>query len=211
MPSILCFGDSNTWGAATVPRPDNRYAPEERWPGVVRQALSGWLVVEEGLGGRTTVSEDPVEGRERNGLAYLLPALGSHKPLDWVVIMLGTNDLKARFNKSPWEVAAGVGRLVELAKQAQWGRGGKPPEVLVVCPPSFAPLNDQFREMFAGAIEKSRNLAPEFSKVAATFGAHFLDANTVARSSAFDGIHLDPEAQLAIGKAVAAAIAKAAG
>jgi lysophospholipase L1-like esterase len=211
MPSVLCFGDSNTWGAATVPRPDDRYASEERWPGVVRTELgAGWLVVEEGLGGRTSVSDDPVEGLEKNGFTYLLPCLGSHRPLDWVVIMLGTNDLKARFNKSPWEVAAGVGRLLQLARQAEWGRGGKPPEVLAVCPPSFAPLTEKFAGLFAGGVEKSRHLAPEIQKAAAANGARFLDANTVAKSSAFDGIHLDPDAQLAIGKAVAAEIRKVA-
>ncbi len=101
MKSILCYGDSNTWGTATQPRPDGRYAPHERWPGVLRLALGDeWLVIEEGLGGRTTVNDDPVEGAERNGRMYLLPCLGSHKPLDVVDIMLGTNDLMARFNQS---------------------------------------------------------------------------------------------------------------
>ena len=81
--TILCYGDSNTHGSATVERPDGRYGPDERWPGVLRGALgSGWLVIEEGLGGRTTVSDDPVEGLEKNGKTYLLPCLHTHKPLD---------------------------------------------------------------------------------------------------------------------------------
>jgi lysophospholipase L1-like esterase len=208
MPSILCYGDSNTWGSATVLRPDGRYGPDERWPGVLRAALGpAWLVLEEGLGGRTTVSDDPVEGREKNGLTYLLPCLGSHKPLDWVVLMLGTNDLKARFNKSPWEVAAGLAKLVELARQPQWGRGGKPPEVLLIAPPPFAPLSAQYAELFVGAVEKSLHLAAEYRKVAATLGARFLDTGSVAKSSVTDGFHLDPEAHAAIGRAVASLIA----
>src|SRR5260221_11679343 len=110
MRSILCYGDSNTWGAATVARPDNRYAPNERWPGVLRTALGAdWLVIEEGLGGRTTVSDDPVEWNpDKNGARLLPVCLHTHKPLDVVAIMLGTNDLKDRFHKSPWEVAQGV-------------------------------------------------------------------------------------------------------
>ena len=89
MKTVLCYGDSNTWGAATVARPDGRYAPHERWPGVLSSRLgSGWLVIEEGLPGRTTVSDDPVEGLDRNGRTYLTPCLLSHRPLDLVVVML---------------------------------------------------------------------------------------------------------------------------
>jgi lysophospholipase L1-like esterase len=208
MKSALCYGDSNTWGAATVARPDNRYGPDERWPGVVGAALgTDWLVIEEGLGGRTTVSDDPVEGLEKNGLTYLLPCLGSHTPLDVVVVMLGTNDLKARFHKSPWEVAAGAARLIELAKQPQWGRAGQGPKILLVSPPPFEPLTG-YADLFDGAVEKSRHLAKEYRKVAETTGARFFDAGTVIRSSKVDGFHLDPDAHLALGRAVAAEVAR---
>lgn len=207
--TLLCYGDSNTWGSATVTRPDGRYGPDERWPGVARTALGrDWLVIEEGLGGRTTVNDDPVEGIEKNGRTYLLPCLMSHKPLDAVVIMLGINDLKARFNKTPWEVAAGVGKLVEIVRTApEAGRGGKMPEVLVVCPPSFLPLSG-YADLFAGAVDKSKEMARHYRKMAETTGAHFLDAGTVARSSAVDGFHLDPDAHAAIGEAIAAEVAR---
>jgi len=206
MKSVLCYGDSNTHGAATVPRPDGRYAPHERWPGVLRAALgSDWLVIEEGLGGRTTVSDDPVEGSERNGRTYLYPCLMSHKPLDVVAIMLGTNDLKARFGKTPWEVAAGVGALVEIVKKSAAGPAGATPAILVIAPPPFQPLT-AYADMFAGAEPKSRELARHYRAMAETAGVHFLDAGSVAKSSAFDGFHLDPEAHAAIGKAVAAEV-----
>ena len=208
MKSVLCYGDSNTWGSATVDRPDGRYAPDERWPGVLRAALgSGWLVIEEGLGGRTTVSDDPVEGIERNGRTYLYPCLMSHKPLDVVVIMLGTNDLKSRFGKTPWEVAAGVGALVEIVKKSAAGPGGGTPQILVVCPPPFERLSSH-ADMFAGAEPKSRELARHFRAMAGTAGVHFLDAGSVARSSTVDGFHLDPEAHAAIGSAVAVEVSK---
>ena len=213
MKSILCYGDSNTWGAATVERPDRRYAPEERWPGVLRTALGpDWLVIEEGLGGRTTVNDDPVEGIEKNGATYLLPCLASHKPLDVVVVMLGTNDLKARFNKTPWEIAAGVGRLVSIVKTTpEVGRGGRIPEILVVCPPpTRADLRD-YAEMFAGAPSKSKEMAKHYRKMAETAGVLFLDAGAVIESSLVDGFHLDPDAHLVLGRAIAAAVARMAG
>jgi len=209
MKSVLCYGDSNTFGAATVDRPDDRYAPDERWPGVLKSALGpDWLVIEEGLGGRTTVSDDPVEGAERNGRTYFYPCLMSHKPLDVVVIMLGTNDLKARFNKSPWEVAAGVGVLVDMVKAAAAGRNEGIPEIIVVCPPPMLEHLPTHAEMFDGAPPKSRELARHFRNVAAERGVHFLDAGAVITSSAVDGFHLDPDAHAALGRAIAAEVGK---
>lgn len=207
MRSVLCYGDSNTWGAATVSRPDDRYAPDERWPGVLRAELgAGWLVIEEGLGGRTTLTDDPVEGADKNGRTYLLPCLRSHRPLDVVAIMLGTNDLKQRFNKSAWEIAQGVGVLVDIVKAAGVGRGGGTPEIVVVCPAVVLDRLPLHGDMFAGAPAKSRDLAKHYAAVAAERCVRFLDAGTVIKSSAHDGFHLDPEAHLALGRAVAAEI-----
>ena len=208
MKSVLCYGDSNTWGAATVDRPDRRYGPDERWPGVLRASLGAdWLVVEEGLGGRTTVNDDPVEGIEKNGHTYLLPCLLSHKPLDVVVIMLGTNDLKARFNKTAWEIAAGVGKLVDVVKTTpEIGRSGRHPQILVVCPPPTQADLKEYADLFAGAPAKSRELAKHYRKIAETAAVRLLDAGTVIKSSVVDGFHLDPDAHLALGRAIAAEI-----
>ena len=210
MRSILCYGDSNTWGAATVARPDNRYAPNERWPGVLRAALGPeWLVIEEGLGGRTTVSDDPVEWNpDKNGARFLPVCLHSHKPLDVVAIMLGTNDLKARFGKTPWEVAQGVGVLVDLVKMAGAGRNGGTPEIIVMCPPIILDQLPLHPDLFAGAPAKSREIAARYRAVAAERGVRFFDAASVAVSSKVDGFHLDPEAHTAIGRAIAAEVGK---
>ncbi len=91
MKTIVCFGDSNTWGFAPISKA--RYDRDTRWPGVLRNALGGgYLVIEEGQNGRTTVWDDPIEAN-KNGATYLLPCLESHKPLDLLIIKLGTNDL----------------------------------------------------------------------------------------------------------------------
>jgi lysophospholipase L1-like esterase len=204
---ILCYGDSNTWGAATVSRPDDRYAPDERWPGILRAELGAdWLVIEEGLGGRTTVSDDPVEGADKNGRTYLVPCLRSHRPLDVVAVMLGTNDLKARFGKSAWDIAQGVGVLVDIVKAAGVGLGGGIPEILVICPPVVLDRLPLHADMFAGAAAKSRDLARHYQAVAAERGVRFLDAGMVIKSSAHDGFHLDPDAHVALGRAVATEI-----
>jgi lysophospholipase L1-like esterase len=210
--TVLCYGDSNTWGFATVPRPDERYAPEERWPSVLQNKLgSGWTVIAEGLSGRTTVHPDPVEGSWLDGSAYLLPCLRSHRPLDAVVVMLGTNDLKHRFSVPAHDIAAGVGMLLTIIRHAEAGPGATAPKSLVVCPPPILSEfgdNTDFIEMFAGGHEKSLQFARHYEAVSGEHGAAFLDAGTVIRSSAFDGIHLDPDAQATLGGVVGETILK---
>jgi lysophospholipase L1-like esterase/predicted enzyme related to lactoylglutathione lyase len=110
--SILCFGDSNTYGW----HEDGRFAADVRWPGVLRSLLpAGWAVIEEGLGGRTTMYDDP-EVTDANGLAYLEPCLHSHVPLDVVVFFLGVNDLKPRLGLEPADIGAGMAALVRAAR-----------------------------------------------------------------------------------------------
>ncbi|MCP4386438.1 MAG: SGNH/GDSL hydrolase family protein [Hyphomicrobiales bacterium] len=210
--SVLCYGDSNTWGAATVSRPDDRYGPGERWPGVMRLALgSDWLVIEEGLNGRTTVSDDPVEGIEKNGRTYLYPCLQTHRPLDVVIIKLGTNDLKARFNKSAWEIAAGMGVLVDLVISSAVGRDGGTPRILVVAPAPTRASIPLHTELFTDAYEKSGELAGFYRAAAEERGVDFFDAGSVIESSHHDGFHLDPEAHATLGKALAAEVSRPAG
>lgn len=96
MKNILCYGDSNTWGYDAETK--NRFPPDVRWTGILKRTLGeGYHVIEEGLNGRTTVWDDPIEGY-KNGREYLIPCLESHRPLDLVIIMLGTNNLKKRFS-----------------------------------------------------------------------------------------------------------------
>ena len=207
MPRILCYGDSNTWGYATVPRPDGRYSDTERWPRVLGAALGPeWTVIEEGLNGRTTVHADPIEGMWLDGSSTFTAILRSHMPLDVVAIMLGTNDLKAKFGVGPYDIAGGVGVLLKQLQRAEAGRSAGVPKAVVICPPPI--LNafgafEFFGEMFAGGHVKSLRLAPFYKQIALENGAIFLDAGPLISSSPFDGIHLDPEAQAVLGKAVA--------
>ncbi|MGO8799906.1 MAG: SGNH/GDSL hydrolase family protein [Roseiarcus sp.] len=204
---VLAYGDSNTWGYATLARPDGRYRPDERWPGVLRKSLGDeWLVVEEGLPGRTTVNDDPVEGLERNGRTYLLPCLLTHRPIDVFVIMLGTVDLKARFNKTAWEIAAGVGALVTIVKSAAVGPNADTPQIIIICPPPTLSDLKEFSDLFAGGHEKSRQLSRHYQAMAAQLGAHFLDAGKLVKSSVTDGFHLDPTEHASLGRAVAGEI-----
>lgn len=200
MKTIVCYGDSNTWGYS--PTTKERYDRDLRWTGVLRKTLSeDYLIIEEGLNGRTTVWNDPIEGY-KNGKEYIIPCLTSHKPLDLVIIMLGTNDLKKRFSLPASDIAKGAGVLVEIALQSDTGINGNAPKVLLLAPPSVAKLTE-FAEMFEGSEEKSKKLGQYYRQIAEELGCEFLDTSEVIVSSDVDGIHLDPEEHRKIGETVA--------
>jgi lysophospholipase L1-like esterase len=165
-------------------------------------------VVEEGLNGRTTVFDDPVEGTYKNGFRYLPACLESHAPLDAVIIMLGTNDLKIRFSVPPPDIAMGAARLATLALGNGLGPDGRSTAVLLVAPfiVGDSIRNSPFGEMFGfeTAIEKSRRFGACFAKEAAALGVPCLDSGEVVKAHPLDAIHLTAESQRALGLAVAA-------
>jgi lysophospholipase L1-like esterase len=204
---LLCYGDSNTWGCIPLVGDESpgRLASDERWPGVLRRELgSGYWIVENGLNGRTTVWDDGL-GPYRNGRDLLMPTLLAHYPLDLVIVMLGTNDLKRRFNVSAKEIAEGAGQLLDVVAASGCGPDFGAPQALLVCPPSLARL-ERFADEFEGGTEKSRELSGHFRAVAEARTCWFLDAGAHVSSSDSDGIHLDREAHASLGSAVANAV-----
>ncbi len=212
MKRILCYGDSNTFGTAPMKTIDDvrRWGPDERWPCVMHKALgAGWTLVEEGLPGRTTVHDDPIEGVYKNGKTYLQPCLESHWPLDAITLMLGTNDLKPKFAVAPHDIAFGIGVLLWTIKSITppWT---KAPKILVISPP-HATSSGWLSEIFAGAEARSKKMAPLYKEQAGRYGAAFFDAATVAKVSPVDGVHFDVADHKALGAAIAAEVKKLAG
>jgi lysophospholipase L1-like esterase len=200
--TIVCFGDSNTHGAN--PSAPGRHPRAVRWPRVMEAALGeGYEIIEEGLNGRCTVWDTPIE-KGRNGLDYLFPCLKSHAPVDLVTIMLGTNDLKRIYGNTAAEIACGAARLVDEARSTLVGPNDAPPKVVLVSPAPIGPITAQ-SEMwgFGAAIETSRQLAGMYEIVAEDHGAGFFDAGSVAQVSPDDGIHLDPAGCASLGAAMA--------
>ena len=180
--TVVCFGDSNTWGY--VPGSTAERLPREvRWPDRLARALGdGWHVIAEGLNGRTATVERP-DSEGRNGLPYLLPCLHSHAPVDLVVIFLGTNDVDFVDDD---RVARCIARLVRIARASEAGPGLRPPEVLVVCPPPF----------------DGHRLGPSFAETCAELGCGLLDLDGIAAYTDFDQEHLDAGGHAAVAAAV---------
>ena len=204
MKTILAYGDSLTYGAN--PQPGGpRHAYENRWPSVLEQRLGGAArVIAEGLGGRTTASDDWYAAADRNGARILPTLLESHSPLDLVIIMLGTNDLKPAICGSALEASFGMRRLVQIIRGHCAGKGETAPEIILVAPPLLCASDNADMIGHFGGVEhglaQSRQFAEHYARRAQEWKTGFFDAATVAQADPLDGVHLDAANTRAIGE-----------
>lgn len=208
MRTVLCFGDSNTHGtmAYRFIGDRRRLDKSQRWTSVLGATLGAEFdVIAEGHPGRTTVYEDPIEGIEKSGLRALKVLLESHRPIDLVLVMLGTNDTKARFGQTAAEIALGVQRIAEEILRSDCGPNGQPPHVMLVAPVHLQETGI-FVDIFAGAATKSLALPGHLKSIAKRLDFGFVDLNDVAEVDPDDGIHIDPANHQKIGKHVAAKV-----
>lgn len=193
MKNILCFGDSNTWGY--VPGGDGRrYNRNERWTGRLQSKLGDdYYVIEEGLNSRTVVWDDPIKG-DKSGLDYIVPCLQSHKPLDLVVIMLGSNDCKERFSLDGYSIGRSLTRIMDAVLFSRSGREGKAPEILLIAPPPMKenPIRPM-AEMGGKAYQRSIDIVEWIEFFAKEYGVYYLEAGSMTGVSSIDGLHLDAD------------------
>jgi len=211
---ILCYGDSNTWGCigkwVESDEPSKRYDTDTRWPMVMQKELGeGFHIIEEGLCGRTSIYPHPTEPW-KNGEPYLTPCLYTHRPLDLVVIMLGTNDLQIKKDITAEELPNGISRLVDIVQaHRKPGRGNQPPKVLIVAPIEVRPSAPEGRtHVYAKfrceiGTELSRMLPEVYRQVAEEKGCYFLNAQDYAQPGPADGVHFDAQSHIQLGKALA--------
>ncbi len=216
--TVLCFGDSNTNGMPSDDEDYVRLAADVRWTGRLQRLLGdGYDIIEEGLNGRTTDlyygDRDHDDRPGCNGRAYFGPCLRSHHPLDVVVLMLGSNDLKTQFHRSPADIAAALdGYFDDVAANVGTRAGGAPATILVspILPDDRQP---RFADVAAGSfdadvVDKARGLAAELRRVAQGRDALFADAAAVARAGA-DGQHISLESHAPLAELIARQLGQA--
>jgi lysophospholipase L1-like esterase len=208
MKSILAFGDSLTWGfeAGTF----RRHSFENRWPNALAAGLNGKaLVIEEGLNGRTTSYPDHTVSVERNGAVALPMLLTTHQPLDLVIIMLGTNDLKFVNRCRAFDAAQGMENLVQLTRRCEYIEGYAIPQVLIMSPPALTPTTDEFfNELWGHAGPESMLLAKHYARVARDLNCHFFDAGSVVKTDPADGGHMSSAETRKLGEALVPIVKK---
>ncbi len=206
MKNIMCFGDSNTYGIN--PKTGLRFPRDMRWTGILQKLLGEeYYVIEEGLGGRTTVWEDPLADN-RCGIKALPMLLDSHLPLDMVILMLGSNDWKYRFGALPEDVAAGVEKLVKLIHHHPFPQSYSVPDILIVAP---IPKGEQLEKSpYTGfvreAIAYSKKLPVLLEDVAKRYGCLYLNAGEAACADEADQIHMNEASHKSLAKLFARTI-----
>ena len=204
---IICFGDSNTHGYDGIT--GGRFDEDRRWTTILGKLLGDdYLVIEEGLGGRTTCFDDPLtEGL--SGISVINPCLMSHEPVDLLIIMLGTNDTKHRFGVEAPEIAISMQRLIRKAKATDCWKNEKP-NILLITPKN---IDKEYETsiiepgMGHGCAEKSQKLPEEFKKIAEIEDVHYLDANNiVSNNNHVDYMHIDEKGHRQLAEALAEVI-----
>ena len=197
--TILCYGDSNTWGY--VPSvdyflPKSRYARNERWSGILQELLgSDYYVIEEGLNSRTT-NIDYAPPPNRNGKTYLLPCFYSHSPIDLVILALGGNDTKTYFNRSAAQIKDGLAELVYIIQTSEYGpKLQTSPKILIIPPAKPWQFTEDFTDengirFLTGAVKKIEILTHLLAQLAKEKGCFYLDVSK-AKPSELDGVHYD--------------------
>lgn len=200
MKRILIYGDSNTFGTAPMRTLEDSpvLARGERWGDQLAAALgSDYEVIIEGLPGRTTVFDDPVEGEHLNGLRILPAIIHSHKPIDLLIIALGTNDQKQKFSLGGIDIALGVTRLVREAALT-----GEVAATVAICPP-VVEIAGELGDIFHGGPDRAANLPELMERSVTRQGAAFFDAGQHIRVDPLDGVHWNKEAHAILGAEVA--------
>lgn len=198
--TILCYGDSNTWGykpQSNHTLPMVRYARNIRWPGALQRLLGeSYYVVEEGLNSRTTNLDYPPPP-DRNGKTYLAPCLYSHAPIDLVILALGGNDTKTYFNRSAEDIKSGLAELIAIIKTSQYGTDcTQPPRILIISAAIPLPSVESYVDengiaYLKGSVKKSQQLVELYADLAKEKECHFLDLSKEVIPSEIDGVHFD--------------------
>jgi len=202
---VLCYGDSNTWGWVPSSMGSKRYDLNNRWPGVLQNILGkDYEVIEEGLGARTTMFDDPrPEFPLRNGAETLPVILASHSPLNFVILMLGTTDSKEMLNLTVENITDGMRKLIKIVKDSKNLDGCSSPKILIVVPAIVKEEADFASTLFKDGTSKTKSLIDSYKKLAEEENVYYLNPTSDVKVDSFEGVHMDNENHKKLGVLIA--------
>lgn len=168
-------------------------------------------IIEEGLGSRTT-DVDFNKKPGRNGLTYFKPCLDTHFPLDYIVIALGTNDLKIQYDRPVSRVSKGVEALITTVKSFAYKTDSGDIKIVIVSPALINPKAKNFSLLFTDYYDeksaaKSKQLGTSIKQVAENYHCDFLNTTDFAETGD-DGIHWTADTHSKTAKLLAEIIKK---
>ncbi|MGN0155049.1 MAG: GDSL-type esterase/lipase family protein [Lachnospiraceae bacterium] len=198
---ILCIGDSNTWGY----NPENGLQQSNRWTMILAGLMPENEIIEEGMCGRTLLTVDPFEP-QWCGIDALPEIIAAHKTADMVIVMLGTNELKAEFRCSAEYIAEGIEAFIKVFQNPQSWANGRLPKILIISP---ILLGDEIvgkggicTQFDKTSLEESKRMAAAISNICKRYGVEFMDAAKYAKVSLTDAIHMDEANHVKFGNAI---------
>lgn len=199
----MVFGDSLSWGY--IPGTSHeRYDAQTRWPGQLQTLLGdGYEVIEESLNSRGIEHGDPRPGKEgRRALDYIEACLDSHDPLDYVIVLLGTNELKYELDLSAEDVGVGMEKLLNIIKTRPSQFRSTTPDIILVAPPIINEEAEaaQSGGKYRGATLKAQDLQDVYKRLAEKLKMRFIALDTVIPGK--DGIHIDAEQHAKVARLV---------
>ena len=201
MKTILCYGDSNTWGYIPASA-EERYPRDIRWTGILQKMLGkDYYVIEEGLNGRTTCFDDPT-WPNRNGYAQFYSALETHFPIDLVIFMLGSNDAKHIFPGKPYACGRALEQYYKQIHGGGYGPDKSDPQFLVISPPLIKScvVSDSFDSITS--VKFVKQLSSVYKRYTDMLGIHYMDAAPLVEADEADGLHLNPQGHSVLANAI---------
>lgn len=195
MKTILCFGDSNTWGH----NPVDCSKLKKPWPEILTELMPEDEIIQNGLCGRTSAFDISEAGK--NGLTSFKELFDNGLYADLIIIMLGTNDTLKEADKTPQESTAAIKEYIHIIRKNL-------PEckTLVISPVHIKECSlthPIFGELYTKrSVDSSLNTAAEYKKLADEENVYFMNAAIYAQASDIDGIHMVPEEHEKLAKAV---------
>ena len=182
--TIICYGDSNTYGFDPHDEEEGRYPRNVRWTGLL-DANTDWNIENHGVNGRSiphtvsTVKFACQQVRDWHRRPHSV----------WLWVMLGTNDLLENPDFTAKDVAKRMEHFLKRMME-EAGLSSRKMRLRLIAPPA---MHEGAWVDRPGLLTESLRLGEEYKKTARRLGIAFTDATEWEIPTIYDGVHFSEE------------------